>query len=173
MKRKVGLFLLAVILAVTLGTALVVSSAMYRLVSARQAQEIHNVATSLSERFTIFEVMLRSQHGRVRAHMEQVLPLIAGDIAGLSVSPEQLSHAQMDALTTKYHIDHVYFIDRQHKVFQTNFTTDMDLQFPVGGLTRFLDTVYGQGRVMGAGIDISSRTGALNTYCYFGPAGRD
>jgi hypothetical protein len=37
-KRKAGLFLLAVILAVTLGTALVVSWQMYSLVS-RQAGE--------------------------------------------------------------------------------------------------------------------------------------
>jgi class 3 adenylate cyclase len=172
-KRKVGLFLLAVIVAVTFGAALVVSTAMYRLVSAKQAQEIHNVATSLSERFSIFEVMLRSQHGRVRAHMEEVLPLIASEIAGLAVGPERLSHEQMDALTAKYHVDHIYFIDRQHKVFQTNFAPDMNLQFPAGGLTKFLDTVYDQGRVMGAGIDISSQTGTLNTYNYIGPKGKD
>ena len=37
-KRKAGLFLLAVILAVTLGTALVVSWRMYSLVSKKQAK---------------------------------------------------------------------------------------------------------------------------------------
>ena len=36
MKRKVGLFLLAVMLAVSLGATVVVSLAMYRLVSDKQ-----------------------------------------------------------------------------------------------------------------------------------------
>ena len=61
MKRKVGLFLLAVMVAVTLGATVVASLAMYRLVSAKQAQEIRRIETSLSERFAIFETMLRSR----------------------------------------------------------------------------------------------------------------
>jgi hypothetical protein len=97
-KRKLGLFLLAVIAAVTLGATLVVSATMYRVVSAKQAQEIHDIEASLSERFTIFEVMLQSQHDRIAAHMAQVLPLIAREIEGLSIRPDKLTAGQMDEL---------------------------------------------------------------------------
>jgi len=172
-KRKAGLFLLAVILAVTLGTALVVSWRMYSLVSNKQATQIDNIQASLAERFNVFEVMLRSQHARIRDHMAEVLPLIAGDIEHLSLSPDQLTRDQMDAMTKKYGVEDIYFIDRSHKIFQTNSSTDMNMQFPESDFTRFLDSVFGKGKVMGVGIDISDATGRLNTYIYFGPTGKD
>jgi len=74
-KRKVGLFLLGVIAAVTPGATLVVSLAIYRLVSANQDREIRTVEASLSQRFTIFEVMLRSQHARRRLLFVAVAPI--------------------------------------------------------------------------------------------------
>jgi class 3 adenylate cyclase len=172
-KRKAGLFLLAVILAVTLGTALVVSWRMYSLVSNKQAREIDNIQASLAERFNVFEVMLRSQHDRIRDHMAEVLPLIAADIDRLSPSPDQLTRDQMDAMTKKYGVEDIYFIDRSHKIFQTNSPTDMNLQFPESDFTHFLDSVFGKDKVMGVGIDISNLTGKLNTYIYFGPKGKD
>ena len=173
MKRKAGLFLLAVILAVTLGTALVVSWRMYSLVSRKQANQIDNIQASLAERFHVFEVMLRSQHARIRDHMAEVLPLIAADIDRLSLSPDQLTRDQMDAMTKKYGVEDIYFIDRSHKIFQTNSSTDMNMQFPESDFTRFLDSVFGKDKVMGVGIDISDATGRLNTYIYFGPTGKD
>src|SRR6266446_3022265 len=99
MKRKVGLFLFAVMVAVSLGATLVASLAMYRLVSGTQAEEIRNIEASLSERFAVFEMMLRSEHSRIVAHMEKVLPEIAVDLEGLVRSPGDLSGAELDALT--------------------------------------------------------------------------
>ncbi len=173
MKRKVGLFLLAVMLAVSIGATLVVSLVMYHLVAGRQDQEIRNVEASLSERFTIFEVLLRSHHGHIRAHMEKVLPEIAAEIEAAGRSPGDLSKAEMDALVEKYAVEHIYFIDRGHKVFQTNFAADLNLVFPESGFTRFLDKVFDNDRVMSDGIDLSSQTGTLQTYSYFGPKGKN
>jgi len=173
MKRKVGLFLFAVMLLVTLGATLVVSLVMYRLVSARQAQEIAGIEMSLSERFEIFEDMLRSQHHIVKTHMERVLPQIAAEVVALPTGPASLTQQQMEALTKKYGVEHIYFIDRSHRVFQTDLQADMNLQFPQSEFTRFLDTVFDKGQVMSAGIDMSSQTGKLQTYSYFGPRGTD
>jgi class 3 adenylate cyclase len=172
-KRKVGLFLLAVIVAVTLGVALVVSVAMYRLVSAKQAQEIRNIENSLSERFTIFEVMLRSQLSLIRAHMERVPSMIADEIEQLSVSPDQLSRAQLDALAKKYNVENIYLIDRSHKIFQTTVPSEANLRFPSGKFTQFLDTVYGKGITTDRGIDLAIQTGTLYVYIYFGPADKN
>ena len=58
----------------TLGAALVVSWRMYSLVSNNQAKEIDNIQASLAERFNVFEVMLRSQHARIRDHMARCCP---------------------------------------------------------------------------------------------------
>ena len=54
MKRQVGLFLFAVMLAVSVGATVVASLAMYRLVSDKQDNEIHRLEASLSDRFAIF-----------------------------------------------------------------------------------------------------------------------
>ena len=86
MKRKVGLFLLMVMTAITLGAAVVVSLVMYRLVSDKQVREISSLEVSLTDRFAIFETLLRSQHGRIKAHMEKVLPEIAAELASLGRS---------------------------------------------------------------------------------------
>ena len=173
MKRKVGLFLFAVMLLVTLGATLVVSLAMFRLVSARQTQEIAGIEMSLSERFEVFEDMLRSQHHLVKTHMEKVLPQIAADITAMQAVPETLTKQQMEALTRKYGVEHIYFINHDHRVFQTDLAADLNLQFPASEFTGFLDTVFDKGEVMSAGIDMSSQTGKLQTYSYFGPRGTD
>lgn len=173
MKRKVGLFLFAVMVAVSLGATLVASLAMYRLVSGTQAEELRNIEASLSERFTVFETMLRSEHGRIVAHMEKVLPEIAADFESLDRNPIDLSVAELDALVKKYGVQHIYFIDRSHKVFQTNLAGDMNLAFPESEFTHFLDSVYGTNDVTNDGIDLSSQTGTLRTYSYYGPKGKD
>ena len=73
-----------------------------------------------------------------------VLPLIAADIDRLSLSPDQLTRDQMDAMTKKYGVEDIYFIDRSHKIFQTNSSTDMGMQFPDSNFTIFLDSVFGK-----------------------------
>jgi class 3 adenylate cyclase len=173
MKRKVGLFLLAVMVAVSLGATIVVSLVMYRLVSEKQAAEIRNLEASLTERFAVFQTMLRSQHAEITAHMDKVLPQIVTELESLGRTPADLSVAELDALTRRHDVQHIYFIDRAHKVFQTNLPGDMNLQFPASSFTRFLDTVYEQGKVFNDGIDLSSLTGTLRTYSYFGPRGKD
>jgi HAMP domain-containing protein len=172
-KRKVGLFLLAVMVSVTLGATLVVSLVMYRLVSDKQAEDIQALEKSLSDRFEVFVVMLRAEHGRIRTHMEEVLPKIAADLDATGRTPNELTTAELDALTAKYGVQNIYFIDRSHKVFQTNLAYDMNLSFPKSEFTDFLDTVYGKGKVMSDGIDLSTITGTLRTYSYLGPPGKD
>ena len=57
-------------------------------------------------------------------------------------------------MTKKYGVQHIYFIDRAHKIFQTNLATDMNLAFPESDFTRFLDWVFGNDKVMSDGIDL-------------------
>ncbi|SKA38240.1 Adenylate cyclase, class 3 [Enhydrobacter aerosaccus] len=173
MKRKVGLFLLSVIVLVTLATTLIVSTSMYHLVSGRQDREIRGIESSLSDRFTAFTEMLRGEHSRAEAHLDDVLPKIAADLDAMGKTPSDLTDADLDRLARTYGVRNLYFIDRAHKVFQTNLPSDKGLQFPSGRFSAFLDTVYGRGKPMSFGIDMSTVTGILRTYGYFGPAGKD
>lgn len=173
MKRKAGLFLLAVLVIASLATMIVASLAMYRLVADAQAEELRKIEASLSERFAVFELMLQSENKRNHRHLETVLPQIAVDLERAGRDPRTLSSAELDALAARYGIGHLYFIDRDHKVFQTNLPSDLGLVFPKGRFTDFLDKVMGSGRVWSVGIDLSAVTHTLKTYSYFGPADRD
>ena len=173
MKRKVGLFLLTVLIAVSLGATIVASLAMYRLVSKLQDEELRRIEASLSERFDVFETMLRSENERNTVVMARVLPQIEADIDRMGRPPADLTAEEMNALATRYGVQHIYFIDRAHKVFNTNLSYDRGLAFPEGPFTDFLDSVFGKGRAMSDGIDLSSVTGTLRTYTYYGPPGKD
>src|SRR5262245_27713624 len=105
---------------------------MYRLTTALHAEEIRKIDASLSERFKVFEEMLSDQHERITSHMEKVLPLIAEDLKALGKAPNDLSIDELTALVEKYGVQHIYFIGRDFKVFQTNLAHDMNLAFPKG-----------------------------------------
>src|SRR5918993_42000 len=173
MKRKVGLFLLAVMVAVSLGAIIVTALAMYRLASQRYAEEIRKIEASLSDRFAVFQAMLSDQHERITSHMEKVLPAIAQELEATGRAPGDLATDELTALAHRHGVQHIYFINRSHVVFQTNLPGDMNLAFPKGPFTEFLDSVFGANRVMSDGIDISQVTGTLKTYSYFGPKGKD
>src|SRR5215469_9655224 len=112
---------------------------MYKLVSSKQDEEIDAIAQALSERFTVFEAMLHSQHLKISAHMADVLPLIAEDMDRKGLEPEKLTQDQMNSLAKGYGVEKIYFIDRSHTIFKTNFPKDMGLSFPPSDFTRFLD----------------------------------
>ncbi len=169
MKRKVGLFLIAVLVVVSLGATIVASLAMYRLVSGLQDEDLRRIEASLSERFDVFETMLRSENRRNTAVMEKVLPQIEADVARTGRDPADLTIEELNAIAARYGVEHLYFINRDHKVFQTNLAYDMGLVFPKGAFSDFLDSVFGKGKAMSDGIDLSTVTGTLRTYTYYGP----
>ena len=173
MKRKVGLFLLTVLIAVSLGATLVASLAMYRLVSGLQADDLRRIEKSLSERFDVFETMLRSENKRNTAVMAKVLPQIETDVERSGRPPADLTLDELNAMAARYGVEHIYFINRDHRVFNTNLATDKGLTFPKGTFTQFLDSVFDRGKSMSDGVDLSSVTGTLRTYTYYGPPGRD
>jgi class 3 adenylate cyclase/HAMP domain-containing protein len=172
-KRQAALFLLAVMLSVSLGAIIVTSLAMYRLTSQRYADEIRKIEAGLSDRFAVFETMLSDEHERITSHMDKVMPSIAQELEASGRPPSALSSEEMTALAKRYGVQHIYFINRDHVVFQTNYPPDMNLAFPKGPFTEFLDSVFGGNRVMSDGIDLSQLTGTLRTYSYLGPKDKD
>ncbi len=173
MKRKVGLFLLAVLVTVSLGATLVASIAMYRLVSGLQNEELRKIEASLGARFAVFETMLQAENVRNHRHMETVLPQIAVDVVATGRNPRDLSMDELNALAGKHGVENLYFIDRQFRIFQTNLASDMGMQFPTGAFSEFLSFVFETHKVESDGIDLSAVTGTLRTYSYLAPQGQD
>ena len=145
---------------------------MYRLVSEKQTAEIHKLEDGLSERFAVFEAMLRSQHVVITTHMEKVLPQIAAELEGLGRKPSDLSVDELDALVRSTRPAHLLHRPLAQGL-PTNLAYNMNLVFPKGSFTTFLNSVFGANKVMSDGIDLSAVTGTLRTYSYFGPKDKD
>ncbi len=45
-------------------------------------------------------------------------------------APADLTIEELNAIAAGYGVEHLYFINRDHKVFQTNLAYDMGLVFP-------------------------------------------
>ena len=88
---------------------------------------------------------------------------IEADIERTGRPPADLTVDEMNALAAKYGVQHIYFIDRAHRVFNTNLAYDKGITFPRGGFSDFLDSVFDKGRAMSDGVDLSSVTGTLRT----------
>jgi hypothetical protein len=156
MKRKLSLFLFAVMVAVSLGATIVASLAIPAGFE-KQAAEIATSKRGSPNASAVFQTMLRSQHAEITAHMGKVLPQIVAELESLGRKPGDLRSPSLDALT-KTGVQHIYFIDRAHKVFQTNLASDMNLGLSRQRLHAVPDSVYGDGLVTNDGIDLSSLT---------------
>ena len=77
--------------------------------------------------------------------MEKVLPAIVQELEA-TAGPADLSTGELTALARRHGVQHVYFINRSHVVFQTNLPGDMNLAFPKGPFTEFLDSVFSANR---------------------------
>ena len=74
---------------------------------------------------------------RITAHMDKVLPAIAAELEALGPQARRsFASTSSTRWPAKYGVQHIYFIDRAHKVFQTNLASDMNLAFPEGEFTR-------------------------------------
>ena len=78
--------------------------------------------------------------------MEKVLPAIVQELEATGRAPADLSTGELTALARRHGVQHVYFINRSHVVFQTNLPGDMNLAFPKGPFTEFLDSVFSANR---------------------------
>ena len=78
--------------------------------------------------------------------MEKVLPAIVQELEATGRAPADLSTGELTALARRHGVQHVYFINRSHVVFQTNLPGDMNLAFPKEPVHEFLDSVFSANR---------------------------
>ena len=89
--------------------------------------------------------------------------------------PHKLSQEELKKLALENHVDEIYLINKQGRLFATSFRPD--LNFNLFSLSPefkdFLKEIYGQGKVITERIEPSNKIGKLNMYFYYGPKGKD
>ena len=155
MKRKAGLFLLAVMVAVSLGAIIVTSLAMYRLASQRYAEEIRKIEASLSDRFAVFQSMLSDQHGASRRTWKRCCRRSRQELESDGPGARRPVDRRADGAGARHGVQHIYFIDRSHIRLPDQLPRRHEPRLsPRAPFTEFLDLVFGGNQVMNDGIDL-------------------
>ncbi len=85
-----------------------------------------------------------------------------------------LQDADLINLTAKTGIDEIYILDSKAKIQFTTFEPDKGLELTFNRtFTRFLNKIYGTGKLFTHRPTNSSLTGILNSYYYYSPPGAD
>jgi len=166
---------LATLLGVTLAT---MCGALLWLMEAEAervvAAEIELASRHIAARFEDFDSLLEEDERRLDRHLSDQLPAIAKAVMA-SGAPLETSVERLNELARRHGVDHVYVIDRATVVRATNFVPD--LGFELGTISEafrgYLVSLYGTGTTRVDRINVSSKTGAINKYAYYSPAGSD
>ena len=132
-----------------------------------------NTLKSLEERIKIFHKILLIFEKDMAKKSKIAIKNIARELERTELT--SLTPAQLKALALKNGVDEIYLIGKDGKVFNSSFPPDIGLNlFALSDdFKEFLKTVFGKGRVFTGRIDVSTKTGALNLYTYYGPSQRD
>ena len=129
----------------------------------------------LASKFQTFDLLLAEIEKGLDQHLQKVMPRLAAEIISAPPSPAELSVAALNAMARRYGVDDLYVIDRQGRIFNTTFATDLNFNlFDVSeSLKADLELLFGAGRVYVDRVSFSSKTGIIRKYAYYGPTGGD
>lgn len=174
MKKKAALFLAAVIAVTMVLVLYVVVQNTRTLIQAEQDESISRLQILFERRFAAFDEALADTDRRINQRMIQALPAIADDLQLRDLNPSALSKADMDEIAGRYGLEHLYFVNKEFVIFNTNFEPDLNYSFKGLGFETFIQGVFDTaGTVHNDKIAISNQTGRLMTYSYYAPPNVD
>lgn len=175
MKRLLGIFLTIVIVLNALASMLVVYYLIDSEISNSLKTQVHQIHDQVRQRFRIFDELIAGDEKEIRAHATNALPKIANTILAKYPDPELIPSAELEELATSFGVDAIYVIDKNTKVVATNFLPD--LNFELGTISdsfrTYLAEFYSSGKLEVDRINVSSKTGIVQIYAYYGPKGSD
>ncbi|GAB6042874.1 ATP-binding protein [Endothiovibrio diazotrophicus] len=173
MKLRLTLFLFTLITLAAALTGLGVGIDGRRALSEVMEREIAATQRLTAQKVRAFDLFLSGLEGELDRKLREALVEIAGQIG--KRDPKGLSRSELRALIAPYNLSDIYLINRRKVIDNTTFEADLGLD--LGGLSAELDgqleALYGSGRVIVDRISMSSRTGIIKKYAYYGPKGSD
>ncbi len=170
---RLGLLLLGAIVVPTVIISLWFAAELQREYEARVNAAIADTESELHLAFNTFDQLMAEEERILDRRMEERLPLIAKTLMDKGIPFDSIPVEELDRLAKENGFDHLYVIDRTTKVVNTNFAPDLD--FTLGtisdGLRSFLTNLLDTGDLVIDRINVSSKTGTLKKYAYYGPKG--
>lgn len=174
MKKAVAILLL---LTITL-TGIVVSLFVgYYATDTLQKNIQENLVSfhdNLKQLFHTFDAAVALEERKIKKEIEESLPKIAAEYLAMPEEKKNSREALLK-LVKSYGFDELYIIDSAGKVIRTTF--EPDLHFNLRSIneqySKLLDRLLGSNEVYTERLTLSSKTGKLNIYGYYGPPGKD
>jgi len=172
--------LLGIIITVSiLGLGLTLSLVLYWMAESEFRtyidEQANNVHTQVQQRFRVFDELLSSDEKQVQVHARRALNRLTDVIAHDNFDPKDWPPERLEKLATELGVDAVYVIAPDTTVVATNFIPD--LGFKLGTISEpfseYLQGLYNSGRLEVDRINVSSKTGVIKIYAYYGPVDSD
>lgn len=154
---------------------LIVNSVIDTQVHSLINEQLDLVQKGIHQRFKTFDEFLKQDEVSLDAHVEQVLPELTQHLRSNKTDVTAWSSKELRALAERYEVNEIYIIDQSTRVVATSFLPDMG--FELGTISQhvrdMLAGLLGQDHVLVDRFTLSSKTGIMNKYAYFSPAGSD
>ncbi|MBF0269611.1 MAG: response regulator [Alphaproteobacteria bacterium] len=174
MRRRLGLLLLGIVAISTLLVGGGVAYVARTNLNASAEQRLAAVQTQLRDKFHTLDVLISEEENLLNQRLQTVMPQLAEELLPWEGNQQAIPVETLNALSLKYGADHIYLIDRNGVILNSNFKPDvgLDLKSISEGLWKLLNSIYGQGKVVSDRYSVSIKTGIFRKYAYFSPVGK-
>ncbi|QZY54840.1 EAL domain-containing protein [Crassaminicella profunda] len=127
------------------------------------------------EKVCAFDTILFAIDQELKEKSEKYILGISKELEERIKMQKDMTNDEMKNIAQKFSVSEIYVINKEGTIIYTSFPQDENFNlFDTGrGFEKFLKSLYGQGKVRHQNITVSSNTGILNRYTYYGPTGRD
>lgn len=174
LQRQVAVLLLVAVTLASTFTALSLGWLAARDLSAYAEQAIDLFHSQLKAGFYAFDVLLAEEELALDKRLQEHLPRLTNELIAQG-PPAEASVERLNALCQRYGLDHLYVINADGVVINTNFPPDLGLDLKRIGpaMEAMLERLYGRGEVLSDRFNISVKTGIIRKYAYYSPPGAD
>ncbi|WP_022850329.1 response regulator [Limisalsivibrio acetivorans] len=133
---------------------------------------ITDITLQVGSKFKSFDILLSKSEEKINERIEENLPKVYDSLSKLQGSPSDIPEKTLRKTAAEYGFDEVYLVNRKGFIVNTTFRKDMGLNlFEVSApLKALLTSIFGTGRIHIDTYGVSSLTGTLNKYAYYGPS---
>ena len=125
--------------------------------------------------FVVFDKLVEREERQIRDKMIADLPKVHAELMATGIPFSQIPESRLHDVVTRHGFSEGYLLDRTGRIFQTTFDPDrgFNLSSISKGFATWLNGIYGKGEVFTDRLVLSTKTGSLNIYGYYGPKGAD
>lgn len=129
------------------------------------------IKNHVAERYYRFDLLLIEKEKILDQSLKQKLPQVYQLLLEKNEDLSQLSPDELRVLAAQNDVDEIYIINRNTVVTTTSFLPDLGFELGTisDNLRAFLNELFDSGKIVVDRLNVSSKTGIINKYAYFGP----